>query len=290
MNFSKKMGITPSKEIQLDNMDVELKNCLWNAIKIGFIDLTIARRNLREPSVFEEFFVKLWIHFFKSPIDTIPKPSEQMVIFLRNWFFKMEWFKVYDFLEYLVQYEFRNTNFSKDAFINHCNRFLEIENSGYRIINGFITPITNKIEIRAIEYSINQTGQFTALLGANAHFENALIKLSDKKHPDYRNSIKEAISAVENVAKVISMQPKGTLNDALYKINAKTKIHSQLQKGFKAIYNYTSDSDGIRHSLMEESSCNLEDAEFMLVSCSAFVNYLVVKANKNGIDLKPKEI
>ena len=37
------------------------------------------------------------------------------------------------------------------------------------------------------------------------------------------------------------------------------------------------------HALMDEPTLDIEDAKFMLISCSAFVNYLVVKAQKAGI-------
>ena len=73
------------------------------------------------------------------------------------------------------------------------------------------------------------------------------------------------------------------MGGALDKIKGKLKIHSALERGFKQIYGYTSDTDGIRHALTEEATCDFEDAKFMLVSCSAFINYLVIKANKAGI-------
>lgn len=43
------------------------------------------------------------------------------------------------------------------------------------------------------------------------------------------------------------------------------------------LYGYTSDGDGIRHSLLEEPNLDYSDAKFMLVTCSAFVNYLTSK-------------
>ena len=49
------------------------------------------------------------------------------------------------------------------------------------------------------------------------------------------------------------------------------------------IYGYTSDEDGIRHSMLELPKINFEDAKYMLVSCSAFINYLKSKASKAGI-------
>jgi hypothetical protein len=42
-------------------------------------------------------------------------------------------------------------------------------------------------------------------------------------------------------------------------------------------------ADGIRHALLEESTLDLDDAKFMLVSCSGFVNYLAAKAAKAGV-------
>ncbi|AYM99371.1 hypothetical protein [Chryseobacterium sp. 3008163] len=73
------------------------------------------------------------------------------------------------------------------------------------------------------------------------------------------------------------------MGGALDKIKGKLKIHSALERGFKQIYGYTSDTDGIRHALTEDNNCDFEDAKFMLVSCSAFINYLVIKADKAGI-------
>jgi len=58
-----------------------------------------------------------------------------------------------------------------------------------------------------------------------------------------------------------------------------------LFRNYSKLYGYTSDSDGIRHALLKENKLNFEDAKFMLVSCSAFVNYLTIKADKSGIKM-----
>lgn len=39
----------------------------------------------------------------------------------------------------------------------------------------------------------------------------------------------------------------------------------------------TSDAEGIRHALLNESSLGYEDSLYMLISCSAFINYLIDK-------------
>jgi len=70
---------------------------------------------------------------------------------------------------------------------------------------------------------------------------------------------------------------------ALKDLKKAIPIHPALEQGFLKIYGYTSDGDGIRHALTDEPNLDQEDALFMLVASSAFVNYLVVKANKASI-------
>lgn len=56
---------------------------------------------------------------------------------------------------------------------------------------------------------------YTSLNGANIHLTKALSLLSDRNKPDYRNSIKESISAVEATCK--SLTGISTLDKALSK-------------------------------------------------------------------------
>jgi len=55
------------------------------------------------------------------------------------------------------------------------------------------------------------------------------------------------------------------------------------------MYGYMSDESGVRHAMMGEDHLELEDARYMFVTCSAFINYLVVKADKVGIKLETQE-
>ena len=54
-------------------------------------------------------------------------------------------------------------------------------------------------------------------------------------------------------------------------------MHPALKLAFKKLYGYTNDKDGIRHSLMDKDTIDFEDAKYMIVSCSAFVNYVIAK-------------
>ena len=65
-------------------------------------------------------------------------------------------------------------------------------------------------------------------------------------------------------------------------IEKKGILHQALKKAFSALYGYTSDADGIRHALLDESTLTKADARFMLISCSAFVNYLKELSDGGG--------
>jgi hypothetical protein len=102
--------------------------------------------------------------------------------------------------------------------------------------------------------------------------------LRDRDQPDYRNCIKEAISAVEAASVHVTNNPKATLSDALkwLKTRAPDMLHPALREGLEKLYGYTSDAKGIRHALTDgESQPSFAEAKFMLVTCAAFVNLLL---------------
>ena len=43
-------------------------------------------------------------------------------------------------------------------------------------------------------------------------------------------------------------------------------------------YEYSSDAEGIRHTLSNEPTLDTSDAKFMLVACAAFISYAIQKA------------
>jgi hypothetical protein len=151
------------------------------------------------------------------------------------------------------------------------NKVLEREWSAYRFLNGVVIPITNENELEEIQSVINDP-LFT---GAAEHIQSAVRLLADRNNPEPRNSIKESISAVESVARLVSQNTKATLGDALKTIDRVHKLHPAFKEGLSKIYGYTNDDGGIRHSLLEDTTNpSLVEARFFLVSCSAFCNYL----------------
>ena len=165
-------------------------------------------------------------------------------------------------------------------FVELCNFVLERESSAYRFVDHRIAQITGEEEIAQIEQAINGV-----LKPVSQHMERALTLLSDRKSPDYRNSIKESISAVEAICGVIAGRRNATLGQALDKVEKKVKLHPALKEAFDKLYGYTSSGDGIRHALLQQTDLGFADAKFMLVACSAFVNYLTSKSSDAGLSL-----
>ena len=253
----------------------DLRNSLWNALQVFY--WADGPYEVKQRPRLDFLLHFLWRDFFKKPVDDIPKYWNYVHRDLKNWFSKAPWNEVYDFVEFVANNS--PVGFEPQKFKEFCNSILEREMSAYRFVDGVLVQLTSAEEIAEIERAINAP---EPLQTVSTHLRTALEFLSDKKNPDYRNSIKESISAVESMCNLIT-GTKDTLGEALKKIEGTVAIHPALKKGFSNIYGYTSDAGGIRHALSEEASLHFEDAKYMLVSCSAFINYLVSKATKAGI-------
>lgn len=180
------------------------------------------------------------------------------------------------FIDCKVTYRDKYWNERRYPFVDDINKTFEQEYVGYRFIEGEITPISDEIEVAEIEQSLDIEFQ-----GCRAHLKKALSFLSDREKPDYKNCIKESISAVESICKVIIGKDKATLGDALKVLESKRGLKGQLKSAFEKLYTYTNDKGGIRHAEgLFESNVTFEEAKYMLVSCCAFVNYLIVEYGK----------
>jgi hypothetical protein len=271
--FSERIGVKPPKAVlQLSSMDDDLRNGLWNACyDHEFKQLTDNYFRTQE----SRFCNRLWRDFFKKPADDIPYGAK-LLEFVKEYFFETAvWSDVYDLVEFTTIW---TTN---RGLVPFCNYILEREMSGYRFVGTELTPITNQDEMASVQQALELPAP---LRPVRSHFQAAVALFSDRKSPDYRNSIKESISAVEAMCKIIIGDEKATLGQALKKLEEKgVRLHKALQNSFSSLYGYTNDADGIRHALVDESTADFDDAKFMLVSCSAFANYLAAKAAKAGV-------
>lgn len=186
-----------------------------------------------------------------------------------------EWYVIFDFIERYLDVSDDTTSMKMTEVFN---KILEDEVSAYRIVDKHVVPITNESELATITEAKQSPYQSVSI-----HISKALDLYADRKNPDYENSIKESISAVEAMCCIITGMTGAcaTLGKALKKLKDNgVHIHSAMENAFSSLYGYTSDEDGIRHGGIDFTNAPAEDAKFMLVSCSAFVNYLIEKWRK----------
>ena len=88
---------------------------------------------------------------------------------------------------------------------------------------------------------------------------------------------------MEGICKLLTGEKSGGIDKALAKLAVNIKMHSALKAGFSKLYGYTSDEDGIRHPILEDENLGFAEAKYMLVTCSAFVNFLVDKGREAGL-------
>ena len=270
MKFSDRIGITTPPPLQINSISPELKTRLWNVI-LATVLVVDDKWTKRIEYLYSEFFPK--------KVDEVPVYWDSAKDSIKDWWFgdDRQWHELYNFIEFICE---TPELFPYDVSGSQHQVF-EKENAGYRFISGVLTPITNEVEIEGIQEATSVGGK-DILHGVQTHIKTAIELFSKKPTPEYRNSIKESISAVESLVKIISGNEKGGLKDAFKALESQVPIHGALKEGFLKLYGYTSDEDGIRHSIVDEKEVGFDEAKFMLVACSGFVNYLIAKADSSG--------
>ena len=295
MTFSDRQGLGHTT-LQIESMSDELRAGLWNAVTFSYradiyankITISVGRgstpsspysaRNYNPDSSLLAFAEKLVINVMRQPSSSVnPREAKldkrKLLDTMKEWILKKPWYRVYDLIEFLPS-NYPWTEEVNNGFRAAVNLILEREFAGYRFVSDKLVRITDKQEIQSIEESLKLDGPLTP---ASGHLRRALQLLSDRESPDYRNSIKESISAVEAACRVVSGKPKATLSDALKAVGDES-AHPALRDAFSKLYAWTNDEGGVRHAMTGETSVSFADAQFMVVACSAFTNYLATKA------------
>jgi hypothetical protein len=271
MRFSERQGFKNYNDfIQTESMNESLRNSIWNTILTTYYNAHI-----------ENCVNIIAYHFRKTALDELPNDDYDKRDWLKKYFYDLNWYEVYDLIEFLVSNHniIVNNKYTDERpkLRELWNNILERENSGYRFIGESLAPISNPIEIDEVNETLELTVKHR-LQGPYNHIKTAIEYLSKKPEPDYRNSIKESISAIESISKIISKEDSQGLAGALKVLSEKVNMHGALKQSFLNLFGYTSDEGGIRHSLLEQSKVSYDEAKYMLVCCSAFLNYLIAKS------------
>ncbi|MCR2784024.1 MULTISPECIES: AbiJ-NTD4 domain-containing protein [unclassified Microbacterium] len=280
-SFAERMGHRATRSvIQTDSLDEDTRTELWNVLHI--LQNALDRAERAGSKTQEELVSALWRWQFKNPADEEP-PDYQVWRIVKASIIQGEWFDVLDLIEEIVRYTQRSEDFhtskAASAVAEAMNGQFENYLVGFRFIGGKISPLDSTAEADAV---VTAQTDAHAIAGARHALDRAVEHLADRQNPDYANSMKESISAVEAVVKKITGEH--TLGAGLSKLEAAgLTIHPALKGAWSKMYGWTSDGSGIRHGDIDAADADQALAKYMLVTCSAFVSYLIEQGRKKGL-------
>lgn len=283
-----------SETIQLTSFDERTRIKLYN----GFSRIYYA---LYEPFQMSEGYERGFLNYVQSEIFEqivdLRKAfnADSIIELIKETILEADYDEVLTLIEAAAQYwseeitERRKTDYSwhnlENSPYDFFNDIFQQEYVGYRFIDGYIVPISDENEIYAISEALH-----ISYTDVKKHILKAQQLLSDRERPDYENSIKESIIAVEALCEYVTglTSRQASLGKLLNKLEEKNiKVHAALKEAFHKLYGYTSDATGIRHAGdIGGKESTFEEAKFMLVTCCAFVNYIKGVIADNNQSLK----
>lgn len=282
-DFYENMGISaPEKVMQEGFISDRLKNRLWNVI------------NKTDLLGYDSEYKRIWDELLGKDMDSIPmgivynkhynryeKKLEHFKIkkILKDEFCQEEWYNIYRLIQFVYNHKPNDNSGKKwkENFKNEINQVLEKETSAYRMFNGQFKPKTNKQEIQTIETACAISDKYAT---TKEHLNKAISSYANREKPDNSGSIVNSIHAVESLAKVILQDEKSGFSDLMAKLNTQYSIPKSLELAFKKLYGYASNEGG-RHALKDgQTDAPEPEAWFILVTCSAMINFLIEKCEK----------
>ena len=279
-NFSVRHGFKERSSLQLDGISSDLRNQLWNIIDNYFrskIEHPVAGYDdSRFMSKTNELVVEeILCKHFKMRKSKIPNDANEVMKLMEKRYNEIEWYEVLDLFEFFIK---GLGSFDSRNLTEKINDALKRESSGYSMSEKIFVSIIDEAELN----EVNKASE-VGFEEVEKHLKKAKTLMSpSNKEPDYQNSIKESISALEAYFRLIEN------NEMILSINikkgekAKEILHQCLIDALRKLYGYASDASGVRHAIKSGVKEDYHfEAPFMLVVCSAYINLI-----KNKLESK----
>ncbi len=212
------------------------------------------------------------------------------------------WEKVYDFCERLYGYLPQEIG-HEDSYGNYIvavsrgdiqtyiatelqRLFLE-EDLAYEFTEGAVRRRGRKHTVELATKSQVVLGD-PRLSGARKHFDKSLQFFRHPTHPDYENSVKEAVCAVEAAGKALfPMAKASTLGDLVKWLGstAEVSVPKAICQTITGVYAFRSGGDGVGHGGANGGKATLEVTEYLLAVCASQIIYLVDLENSMEVDI-----
>ena len=279
LTFSQREGRAPLPESMcLEYVSEDFRNLVWLAVDKAIeqewiVSEDYSRGYYCENASMYHIVYDYTVKVLHWPHDNIEHSPSEHHSLLRGTILEND----YDLVLTLVEFILRHNSCLPPLQKNLEDAFREVSLAyAVQTIKGLPTIVPRFSEEsgaatqQAIE-TIEQKGP----AGAKTHLHDAVEAINEQRYAD---AVRESIHAVESVARTIDPNASKTLGPALTSLEkAGVLNHPSLREGFKRLYGYTSDKQGIRHALLEEGAADvdLDDAVFMFSACASFAAYLV---------------
>ncbi|WP_020599183.1 AbiJ-NTD4 domain-containing protein [Spirosoma panaciterrae] len=295
--FEERFGL-PKKGLQVNSIDAKTRMRVWNELdQILFYNIYSSKNNtigIPRSGMFYDYTYSLWSDLLGWESSTIPATKSGLIPAFKGYLLRKDlpWFDFLKFVEkaltnYLDTLKSYGSGLIEDPafekYTQRVNKIFAEESCGYRFLGNYLAPIIDEIELNEVADALARTDSISSV---KSHLKNALMLLSDRERPDYNNSVKESISAMEALFRLIAQKPNATLSQVIEDVEKKTGIHTKLKMAIKYLYDWTSDASGVRHAKKGDATENFDSAKLALVTCSGLVNYLLAKSQEAGLTLK----
>lgn len=269
LTFGQSIGVEPlPSQLALGEVSQELAASLWAVI---YGDMNRTQNDDYHPSRIGKPWtgiVASWsVYHEHRPIDEISNTFDRNVAHFKSIIFSRDYVKVFNFIQFLIRYQ-------------HCpdHVFEGIEyallncRAAYRLVDRTVVPISTEEEAQAISHAFAVAAKHKAQ-GPRTHLQASAKHLTAG---DWSGAIRESVHAVEAAAKAVEPEAN-ELGPALSRLEKRQAINPAMKRAFGALYGFSSDEKGIRHSLVYDEKANVSEADamFMFGACAAFVSYLL---------------
>lgn len=213
----------------------------------------------------------------------------------------IDWDKAYDFCERLYShlasavgrqwnndYEEITSKAEVQAYIaEELQRIFAEESLAFEFSDG-------KVIRRGRKHTVEVTTRAQVVLGdqrlagARKHYEKAMGFFRHPSKPDYENSVKEAVCAVEAAGKALFPSAKAaTLGDLAKWLSGsgEVEIPKALVQTISGIYGYRNGGNGVGHGGSSGGAATVEVAEYVLAVTASQIIYFVDLANAQESDI-----
>ena len=257
--------------LQLEELPSEARTHIWNEFYTAILATAHFSEEYQDVGgVWEAILHAKHVWHDKLPIDEWDVAFHERTHQLRHSIETLQFNEVFD----LIQFVLRHPK-CPPGFIDAMKRTFALSRLAYTIDEAeppTIIPAVTDVEGRTVVESM-QTLRRAGLDGSAAHLRKAAECINRN---DWAGSIRESIGAVESVARQLDPKASKDLGPALASLEKGQTLHPALKGALTKLYGYTSNEQGVRHALLDQSSANvgLDEAVFMLGACASFTSYL----------------